>query len=449
MKKTLVALLLPLAFGIATNDAISSPFTTLPYSFSAGNAAVAGEVNDNFTALESGINSLESKFESSIVVDCDADANNLQTALDDNKYTHHTIFVDVSGSCNPIGITRNNVAIFTNSTASIVGDGSAPESSFLVIAAVAVIGAQNVSIDGVSLSGNNATDTAGITLANGASVTLSNLVVSDAPVNQYQINVFNNSTLILGGGVDIDGDMGVAVEQSSSLIAFGGSNDIDVTSSTEPEAIKAVGGSSVELNDAIDITGDIEIDTAYLRAEELTLSGTAFITNGGTLSLRSNGTTHSLGGLEVNSRGSAELAATSISGSVFVYGSALVLEQSSSISGTTTVAVSGHIYIDDTSSTSGLSVRNGQFTVDGGTIGSAYITTFSVGSILGAATASSGITVTDSNVSILGTTDLGTGTITTTGLASAVFIQSGVDDSTAVLTCNGGRFIANASVTCP
>lgn len=434
-KKNTSLLIIPVLMGISLYSYAAG--TTVTHTFSASTAARASEVNQNFSDVVSGVNALETSVNkvtsgtTNLTIDCDSDpdvgsVSALQNAV--NTATLGTLDITVTGSCDPIAITRDHVKLSGGAT--ITSDGSAPYPSLPVVAAVVVVGAQNVSIDGITMVDDGA-DSGALTLGNGASATVSNSSISGTSTENYAVNIFSNSTLFLTGGVSISGASGIAVEQSSALIEYDsteGSNANSITGSGE-EAVKTVGGSTSEFNSAITLTGNLEIDTSYVRGEALTVTGTVLVRNGGTLSLRDNNT-HLLDSIELTGKSSAELEKTTVTNHANVFGSVLVLEISSSVGGTTSLSVGASVYIDSTSSLATTNVRQSSLIVDG-TVGALNINTYA-SAVIGygdagggtAAIAKSGITVTDSNLLIWGSTDTSGSDITTKTPSSTATINN-------------------------
>ncbi len=141
---------LRLLAALISTGLVANVAAAVPNTFASGEAAVAADVNENFTYLDGRIDELESASSTGVteVVDCDADADALADLLADAYYAG-PLTVTVSGTCNgPVEINKDDVTIDGQSNTSIVSttvDGEESESIF-------VAGKTNIKLQNMTIS---------------------------------------------------------------------------------------------------------------------------------------------------------------------------------------------------------------------------------------------------------------------------------------------------------
>lgn len=180
---------------------------TVPNVFVPSQPALASEVNDNFTAVEDGVNDNNSRLEYlesfSVTADCGGDSHAVENAVNAAPL-HYEVYVNVIGTCSQHAdntISRNKVTIDGGGTAKIYS--------------LIINGGRDITVKNITLRANQTPDPdiAGLSVSNGAEVNLQNVTVENV------------------GGYDFD-DAGLKIEGYSQVTSLGG-NEIDCFGSND------------------------------------------------------------------------------------------------------------------------------------------------------------------------------------------------------------------------
>ncbi|OLQ90820.1 hypothetical protein BIY21_02065 [Vibrio ponticus] len=109
-----------LAAGMSQLVTISA-FAAVPNTFTSGTPALASEVNENFTDLDSRLAAIEEVY-ATVDLDCGTDADALVDALDSDRNATVRTTYNVTGNCNGTYITRSDVVIDGDGSATILGN---------------------------------------------------------------------------------------------------------------------------------------------------------------------------------------------------------------------------------------------------------------------------------------------------------------------------------------
>jgi hypothetical protein len=238
-------------------------YAAVPNTFSAGQAASAADVNENFTDLDGRVSALEtaSVNPTSVAINCGADPEALKNA----SITKDTTYI-ITGACNgPIYVEVNNVHLLGTSNAndSIVLPAGVDDS------AVWAGGANNLQITNLFLDlreTNAANDTAGIWARN-AFVRLrdSRIEGGSSGVSPFR-----------GATVRLDGTNSITEFRNSGLNASDQSNintrgqttvTTTLTDDDNVKAIRASGGSSIDIRSGITASVPTSADGRAINAE--------------------------------------------------------------------------------------------------------------------------------------------------------------------------------------
>jgi hypothetical protein len=253
-------------------------YADVPNTFASGEPAVASEINENFSDLDSKITSLKTATDSSILttinVDCSTDSINESIA--EAGAAEHLI-VNITGNCEErVLITRSGVSLvgttaaasssitFADYTPSTLHSAieSAHSSSLEFLnsnAVISVIGAKNIVIDNLTISGAtiNTTDGGagkGIAIRYNSSVAVKNSVISG-----------NNSGLVANAG-------GVAILKDNSITG----NDAYGIIASDGGIILAKGGNTINQTNE---NGVLHAAVGAYRNGTITFSGTNTVTS--------------------------------------------------------------------------------------------------------------------------------------------------------------------------
>jgi hypothetical protein len=316
---------------VSTLSMANISYADVPNTFTSGEPAVASEINENFSDLDSKITSLQTAANSSILstinVDCSTDSINESIA--EAGAAEHLI-VNIAGNCEErVLITRSGVSLvgttaaasssitFADYTPSTLHSAieSAHSSSLEFLnsnAVVSVIGAKNVIIDNLTISGAtvNTTDGdvgKGISIRYNSSVAVKNSVISG-----------NNSGLVANsGGVAILKDTSITgndeygiIASDGGIIRAKGGNIINQSTGTSVAAVGSYRNGTITFSGANTVTSsNIALDIYYgsqLRAYYglLTVTGKSAVGYESQINLRD--ALHT-GSIDINTKGTLRL----------------------------------------------------------------------------------------------------------------------------------------------
>lgn len=253
-------------------------YADVPNTFSAGQAASAADVNENFNDLDGRVSVLEAASANPVSVDvsCSADAN----ALKNMTITKDTTY-NITGACiGPIYIEVNNVHLLGTSNAndSIVLPAGVDDS------AVWAGGANNLQITNLFLDlreTNAANDTAGIWARN-AFVRLRDSRIEGGSSG---VSPFRGATIRLDGTNSITEfrNSGLNASDQSNINTRGQTTvTTTLTDDDYVKAIRASGGSSVDIRSGITASVPTSADGRAINAES---NASVRIRNSGIVSL--------------------------------------------------------------------------------------------------------------------------------------------------------------------
>jgi hypothetical protein len=192
-------------------------------TFEAGQPARAAEVNANFDALITAINDNTTGTEVAVEVDCADPRDALQQAIDGSDPTKPLAITVVGAEpCGPVAVTRDNVSI-TNGTIQTDSLSQTP---------VLIEGARHVVLSNVTIDGQNLAE-AGLVIGKGALASVNGVNVSGTTIQA--VNVFVQSSLVLGGDNNFDGgsEVGLNIGGNATVFAESGLTTIS-TAGTAP-----------------------------------------------------------------------------------------------------------------------------------------------------------------------------------------------------------------------
>lgn len=261
----------------------------VPNTFTAGQPALASEVNENFSSLDSRIESLEDRTTDTyqtVAVDCTADAGALAAVIEDARNAPSRVTYEVTGKCNAVEIFRADIKIDGTNGGSIAADPDLDGES-LFIDAQSNVRLINLTLDGYLYARNSSNvrfeSVTLPALGSEPNVQLRNsyLRVNTGSVNNLSLHANRNSTVdikdeVTGDGVQLVADANSTIVVDNNVISF---NFIEAVASSfiygdflEATEIVSGSGSVVEANgmyvgDFLDVwgssrvyvSGDIEV----------------------------------------------------------------------------------------------------------------------------------------------------------------------------------------------
>ncbi len=221
---------LGLATLLSTITAAGFTYAAVPNNFSDGEPAVAAEVNENFTNLDTRVTTLENNASNNnaattITVDCN-NGGSVNNAISDATPSNH-LLVNVLGTCNErIVITRSNTTLRGEATGGTTVNfvetplsplhASVNANEFAGLkGAINVIGANNVVIDSLNITG--ATDTGTTIGASGKGVAVrfnGSALIQNSTITGNYYGISSNS-----GGVAILSNNNINTNTRYGIIA--------------------------------------------------------------------------------------------------------------------------------------------------------------------------------------------------------------------------------------
>lgn len=259
-----------------------SAYAAVPHTFSSGEAALASEVNANFSDLDQRLTTLENGSSSggdgtvsdpytTVEIDCSSDATAFATAVEASRNTTTQTTYNITGSCDGAYIVRNDVKIVGTGGATIgpiAGDDWDGESLF-------IDGQSTVRVFDITLTGTvYARNSSAVRLQNvvlpvpamdgdeyerNVDIRSSYLRINAGTVDNLSLLASRNSTVDIKGSVTGDGLMLIADANSTITLD---SPDVSF------EYIVAV-GSSVIKGPLLSATEIISEGASYIEADEL------------------------------------------------------------------------------------------------------------------------------------------------------------------------------------
>ncbi|MGR5500225.1 hypothetical protein ACQKP3_05835 [Vibrio sp. DNB22_10_4] len=226
-------------------------FAAVPHTFSAGSPALASEVNENFSQLDSRLEALEGSEANSnsyitVQLDCSENAKALVEALEGTRNSSAQMEYQISGACEGAEIARADVRIDGSGNASITeGDDMDGESLFIDAQA-------NVRLSNLTLEGT-------LFVRNSSNLRLENVVLPMPAENddEYEPNIYmrtsylrintgsiNNLSLLLNRNASAD--IRSAVTGNAYQVVADGNSTIVIQSETATyDTVEAVASSFV------------------------------------------------------------------------------------------------------------------------------------------------------------------------------------------------------------
>ena len=300
-------------------------YAAVPNTFSAGQAASAADVNENFTSLDSRVGALEaaSVNPTNVAIDCGADPSALKSATIKKDTTY-----DITGACaGPIYVSEDNVHLLgtSNTTDSIMLPAGISES------VVWAGGAYNLQITNLflDLTQTTADTSTGGIWARDAFVRLRDSRIQGG---SYGIEPFRGAIVRLDGENSITefSEAGLSASDQSNINTRG-QTTISSTR-TENQYIRGIAssrGSSVDVRGGITISLPTTINAVAVRAE-----------SNATVRIQNNGIVSIVGDVRSDEKSSVKIEKGMINGEINLSGA-------SSLRLTNGVAITGDIDLQD------------------------------------------------------------------------------------------------------
>ncbi|NOH81635.1 hypothetical protein F0231_18015 [Vibrio sp. RE86] len=256
----------------------SSASAAVPNTFSSGTPALASEVNENFSDLDTRVSDLENSATdayTTVGVDCDDDSTALATALEDSRNTSTRTTYNITGTCDAVEITRNDVRIDGGGTASIAAfDDPDWDGESVFIDGQSNVRLQNLTLEGTVIARNNSNVRfENVVLPTGVpdgdeyvinvDIRTSYLRINGGSINNLALRASRNSTVDVKDSVTGSADQVMSDVNSSVVI------DNDTVNLGIVEAI----GSSFIFANAINASKVVSEGGSVVEADAMTVSG--------------------------------------------------------------------------------------------------------------------------------------------------------------------------------
>ncbi|WP_418642343.1 hypothetical protein ACNUDM_20605 [Vibrio chaetopteri] len=236
-------------------------FAAVPNTFSAGSPALASEVNENFSQLDSRLTALEGSESDSYItveVDCSENAKALVEAFEGSRNSNAQMEYLISGSCEGAEIARADVRIDGSGSASIT-EGEDMDGESLFIDAQSNVRLSNLTLEGTLFVRNNSN----LRLED---VTLPTPVISG---DEYDPNIYIRTSYlrINSGSIDnlslllnrnASADIRSAVIGNAFQVVADGNSTLVIQSDTATyDTVEAIGSSFVHSQGSVLVADDL------------------------------------------------------------------------------------------------------------------------------------------------------------------------------------------------